>query len=141
MRQHRRMALLGALVVGVVVLSSAIIAPAGAAPKPKVTVEIAATATLAEGGQAVIVEVTASCHAQWEVLEALVTVSQPQASGQGFLPLTCTGRDHTFSVTVRSFGAAFEPGEAQASAFVLIERHGRTQQAQDSAVLQILPAG
>jgi hypothetical protein len=141
MRQDRRMALLGVLVVGVAVLGSVITAPAGAAPKPKVTVEIAATGTLDEGGQAVIVALTASCPRQWQVLEALVTVSQSQASGEGFFPLSCTGRDQTFSVTVRSFGAAFAPGEAQASAFVLIERRGGTQQAQDSAVLQILPAG
>jgi hypothetical protein len=139
--RYRRTALLGMLVVGAAVLGPAITTPAGADPKPKVTVEIAATATLAEGGQAVVVEVTASCHGQWQVLEALVTVSQAQASGQGFFPLTCTGRDQTFSVTVRSFGGTFEPGEAQASAFVLIERRGGTQQAQDSAVLQITPAG
>jgi hypothetical protein len=139
--RYRRTAPLGVLVVGLAVLGPVITAPAGADPKPKVTVEVAATAILAQGGQAVVVEVTASCHGQWQVLEALVTVSQPQASGQGGFPLTCTGRDQTFGVTVQSFGAAFEPGAAQASAFVLIERRGQTQQAQDSAVLQILPAG
>jgi hypothetical protein len=139
--RNRRTALLGVLVVAAALLGPAITAPAGADPKPKVTVDIAATATLAEGGQAVVVEVTASCHQQWQVLEALVTVSQPQASGQGFFPLTCTGRAQTFSVTVRSFGGAFEPGQAQASAFVLIERRSGTQQAQDSALLQITPAG
>jgi hypothetical protein len=139
--RYRRVALLGVLGAGVAVLGPVIPAPAGADPKPKVTVEIAVTATLAEGGQAVVVNVTASCHRQWQVLEALVTVSQPQASGEGGFPLTCTGDDQTFSVTVRSFGAAFEPGATQASAFVLIERRGRTQQGQDSTVLQILPAG
>jgi hypothetical protein len=142
MRHHQgRTALLGVLVVIVTTLGTAIAAPAGADRKPKVTVEIAPTATLAEGGQAVIVEVTASCPRNWQVLEALVTVSQPQASGMGFFPLTCTGRSQTFTVTVRSFGAAFEPGEALASAFLLILRRDQTQQAQDSAVLQILPAG
>jgi hypothetical protein len=140
-RRYRRVALLGVLGVGVAVLGPVITAPAGADPKAKVTVEIAATATLAESGQAVVVEVTASCHRQWQVLEALVTVSQPQASGVAGFPFTCTGNDQTFSVTVRSVDAAFEVGEAQASAFVLIERRGRTQQAQGSTVLQILPAG
>ena len=138
--RYRRVALLGVLVVGAAVLGPAITVPAGAEPKPKVRVELTTAATLTEGGQAVVVEITASCHGQWQVLEALVTVSQPQASGQGGFPLTCTGRDQTFSVTVRSFGAAFEVGAAQASAFVLIERRGQTQQAQDSAVLQITPA-
>jgi hypothetical protein len=138
--RYRRGALLGVLVVGAAVLGPAITAPAGADPKPKVTVELTTTATLTEGGQAVVVEITASCHRQWQVLEALVTVSQPQASGEGGFPLTCTGRAQTFSVTVRSFDAAFEVGEAQASALVLIERRDRTQQAQDSAVLQITAA-
>jgi hypothetical protein len=139
--RYRRTALLGVLVLGAAVLGPAITAPAGADPKPKVTVEIATTASLAEDGEAVVVEVTASCHRQWQVLEALVTVSQPQASGEGFFPLTCTGHDQSFRVRVQSFDAAFVPGAAQASALVLIERRDHTQQAQDSIVLQILPAG
>lgn len=139
--RYRRTALLGVLFVGAAVMGPAITAPAGADPKPKVTVEVAARATLAEGGQAVVVEVTASCHRQWQVLEALITVSQPQASGEGFFPLTCAGHDQTFRVSVQSLDAAFEPGAAQASALVLIERRDQAQQAQDSVVLQILPAG
>jgi hypothetical protein len=139
MRHHRgRIAL---LVVMVTALGAAIAAPAVADPKPKVTVEIASTATLAEGGQAVVVDMTASCARNWQVLEAFVTVSQPQAGGTGSFPLTCTGQDQTFTVTVRSLDAAFEPGQAQASGFVLILRRDQTQQAQDSAALQILPAG
>jgi hypothetical protein len=139
MRHHRgRVALLAAIVAA---LGTAIAAPADADPKPKVTVEIAPTATLAEGGQAVIVAVTASCARNWQVLEAFVTVSQPQADGMGFFPLICTGRDQTFTVTVQSLDAAFEQGQAQASALVLILRRDQTQQAQDSAALQILPAG
>jgi hypothetical protein len=47
-------------------------------------------------GQAVVVKVTASCARNWQVIEAPVTVSQPQASGEGGFPLTCTGRNQTF---------------------------------------------
>jgi hypothetical protein len=139
MRHHRgRIAL---LVVIVTALGTAIAAPADADPKPKVTMEIGPTATLSGGGQAVIVDVTASCARHWQVLEAFVTVSQPQADGMGFFPLSCIGRDQTFTVTVQSLDAAFEPGQAQASGLVLILRRDQTQQAQDSAALQIRPAG
>jgi hypothetical protein len=57
--------------------------------------------------------------------------------GMGGIPLTCTGRPRTFTVNVMSLDLAFEPGGAQASALVLIERRGRTQQAQDSEVVQL----
>jgi hypothetical protein len=118
-------------------LTVALNAPAAAAPKPGATVAIADTATLSVDGQTVTVDVTASCARGWHVLEAFITISQPQATGMGGIPLTCTGKPQTFTVVVTSFGMAFQPGEAQASAFVLIERHGTTQQAQDSDIVQL----
>jgi hypothetical protein len=139
MRRCLRLAASAGLVVGAAAfLSVAFTAPSDAVPKPRVSVEVADTATLGPGGQTVSIEVTASCARPWQVLEAFVTVSQPQAMGMGGIPLTCTGRPQTFTVTVTSFGSAFEPGAAQASAFVLIERRGETQQGQDSEVIQIL---
>jgi hypothetical protein len=117
--------------------SVALVDPADAAPKPRVSVEVADTATLGPDGQTVVIDVTASCARPWQVLEAFVTISQPQASGMGGIPLSCTGRAETFTVTVRSFGLAFEAGEARAGAFVLIERRGETQQAQDSELIPI----
>ena len=38
-------------------------------------------------------------------------------------------------MTVTSFDLAFEPGDAQASVLVLIERRGETRQAQDSEAI------
>lgn len=65
-------------------------------------------------------------------------VSQPQASGEAGIPLTCTGRRQSFTVTVTSFDEAFVPGDAQAGALVLIERRERLRQAQDSEVVQVV---
>lgn len=135
---HRRLIASVGLVAAVIgSLAVAPDAPAVAAPKPRATVEVADTATLSLGGQTVTIDVTASCARGWQVLEAFVTVSQPQATGMTGMPLTCTGKPQTFTVTLTSFGLPFEPGQAQASAFVLIIRHGRTQQAQDSEVIQL----
>jgi hypothetical protein len=69
---------------------------------------------------------------------SFITISQPQTSGTAGIPLSCTGRVQTFAVTVSSLGVAFQPGDAQASGFVLIERRGRTQQAQDSVTIQLV---
>jgi hypothetical protein len=135
---HRRLvASLGVLASAVAFLPVALAAPGDAAARPRATVEVADTATLSPDGQTVTIEVTASCAQRWEVLEAFVTVSQPQTFGMGGIPLTCTGQPRTFTVNVTSFDLAFEPGDAQASALVLIERRGRTQQAQDSEVVQL----
>jgi hypothetical protein len=139
MRHCRRLAASVGLVAGAVAFLSVVpTAPSDAAPKPQVSVEVADIATLGSDGQTVSIEVTASCARPWRVLEAFVTISQPQASGMGGIRLSCTGRAQTFAVTVTSFGLAFEPGDAQASAFVLIERRGETRQAQDSEVIQLL---
>jgi hypothetical protein len=137
-RGRRLAASVGLVAAAIASLSVAPAAPADAAPKPKASVEIADTATLGPGGQTVVVEVIASCARGWQVLEAFVTISQPQADGMGGLPLSCTGRPQAFTVTVTSFDLAFEAGNAQASALVLIERRGRTLQAQDSEVVQLI---
>jgi hypothetical protein len=131
---------LAAAVAGSVSVAS----PVDAAPKAKLSVEVADTATLGPGGQTAVLEVTASCahtagaHGEWVVLEAFVQISQQQAFGMGGFPLSCTGRAQTFAVTVTSIDQPFQSGQAQASAFVLIIRGSQTQQAQDSEVIQLL---
>jgi hypothetical protein len=75
---------------------------------------------------------------RWTVVEAVVGVSQPQASGQASFPLTCIGSLRMFSVVVPSTGGTFELGEALATASVTIKR-GRTERAQDSQLVQVQP--
>jgi hypothetical protein len=72
------------------------------------------------------------------VLEASVSVTQGQASGEASFPLTCTGANMPFRVTVQSSGAPFQLGEAQATTSVVIQR-GRTRQAQDSETVRVVP--
>ena len=136
---HRRRitASVGLAVASVTLLPITLAPPADAARKPAASVEVADTATLGADAQTVSIEVTASCARRWEVLEAFVTVSQPQADGMGGIPLTCTGRPQTFTVTVTSFDQAFVAGDAQASALVLVERRGDTRDAQDSEVVRV----
>jgi hypothetical protein len=85
------------------------------------------------------VQVLATCPERWTVVEALVKVSQPGASGQASFPLTCIDQVRMFTVSVPASGGAFELGEAQASASVVIKR-GKTERAQDSEVIFVQPA-
>jgi hypothetical protein len=125
-----------AVVVALLVASGALPAKAGAAAPTRLTVELGSAVGLAPDGQSLGVSLLASCPERWSVLQALVTVSQPQASGQASFPLTCTGLFQAFTVTVQSSGAPFQLGEAQASALVLIKR-GRTEQVQDVQVVRV----
>jgi hypothetical protein len=112
--------------------------PAEARPGQSPTVELHTAAALAPDGQSVALPLLAKCPERWTVVEALVTVSQPQALGQASFPLTCSGSFQSFTVTVQSSGAPFQLGEAQATGSVLIKR-GRTEQAQDSQVVTVEP--
>jgi hypothetical protein len=137
---HRR--LLASVSVVAAVMAAFLVTLAGpqvdAAPRPKASVEVADTGVLAPDGQSVTLDITASCARGWQVLEAFIMISQPQTGGTAGIRLSCTGKVQTFAVTVPSLDAAFQPGDAQASAFVLIERRGRTQQAQDSETIVLV---
>jgi hypothetical protein len=115
-------------------------AHAASAPPDPPTVELGSAATLAPDGRSVAIQVIASCGSGQTVLEATVTISQPQASGIGSFPLTCVGSLQSFLVTAKSFGAAFEPGEARASAVVLVGRSGRNEEALDNDVVPVQPS-
>src|SRR6266540_2132793 len=110
--------------------------PAEARSVQNATVELGSAAGLAPDGQSVAVQVLAKCSLRWTVVEALVAVSQQEASGQATFPLTCTGAFQSFTVAVPSSGAPFQLGQAQATASVVIRR-GRTEQVQDSEVVTV----
>jgi hypothetical protein len=126
------------LLAGGVGLVLSLAGPVDAA-RVKAAVEIGDVGTLSADGQTATVQVTASCARGWQVLEALVTVSQPQTFGMAGIPLSCTGRSQTSAVAVQSLDAPFQPGDAQVSAYVLIERRDRTMQAQDTEVVVLQP--
>ncbi|MGH2651612.1 MAG: hypothetical protein ACRDHS_06250 [Actinomycetota bacterium] len=131
-----RFALLG--LVGLLLAGGALPAEASPPTPTRLDVQLHSAAGLAPDGQSVFIGLLARCPERWTVLQALVTVSQPQASGDTSFPLTCTGLYQGFPVTVQSSDAPFQLGDAQATAFVLIKR-GRTEQAQDSQGVRVEP--
>jgi hypothetical protein len=114
-------------------------ATAEARVSPGPVVDVHSAAWLAPDGGSMTVTVLASCPERWAVVEAVVEVSQPQATGQASFPLTCIGSLRSFSVVVPSSGGTFELGEAFVTASVTITR-GKTQSAQDSQVVLVQPA-
>jgi hypothetical protein len=134
-RRGRVVALAGAIALLVAVAA----APVGAQPSSGPTVDIQSAAWLAPDGRSLTFQVIASCPERWSVVEAVVAVSQPQASGRASFPLKCIESLRVFHVTVPATAGTFRLGEAQATASVVIKR-GKTQRATDSQLLQVDPA-
>lgn len=128
-----------ALTLGLALLGAAAVVPAEARLSPGPVVDIHSAAWLEPDGSSMTVSVLASCPERWTVVEAVVVVSQPQASGRASFPLTCIGSLRAFSVLVPSSGGTFELGEASVTASVTIKR-GRLDSTQDSQVVQVQPA-
>lgn len=101
-------------------------------------VDLHSVGGLAPDGRSISVQVLASCPERWTVVEAVVAVSQPQASGQVSFPLSCIGSLRPFRVTVPSSGDAFDLSDAQATASVVIKR-GKTASTQDAQTLTVEP--
>jgi hypothetical protein len=127
-----------ALAATLVLLAAVVAAPAGARPAASPAVDVQSFAGLAPDARSITVQVLASCPERWSVIEAVVTVSQPQASGQAAFPLTCIGSLRVFTVTVRSAAGTFALADARVSASVVINR-GKTASAQDSELVQVQP--
>lgn len=129
---------LRALALVLVLLGSGAVGQAGARPTPGPRVEIQSAAGLAPDAQSMVVQVLASCPERWSVVEAIVNVSQPEASGQASFPLACIGLLRMFTVVVPSAAGTFQLGEAQVTASIVIER-GKTQRAADSQPVDVQP--
>ena len=134
-----RRALALALGLAIVLLVAGVAVPADARPSPGPMVDVQPAVWVAPDGGSITVQVLASCPERWTVVEAVVAVSQPQASGQATFPLTCIGALRMFTVVVPSEGGTFELGEAVATGAVTIKR-GKTQRTQESEVVQVQPA-
>jgi hypothetical protein len=105
--------------------------------RPPVVV-LGTAALLAPDGRSMSVEVIASCPERSTLVDAFVTISQPQASGRASFDVPCDDLLRPFRVTVQSSGDAFTLGEAQGTATVIVKR-GKTQQVQDSQLLGVQP--
>jgi hypothetical protein len=125
-----------ALVVGLLAVTAAMPADARVSPGP--VVDIHSAARLVPDGSSVGVDLLASCPERWTLVEAVVAVSQPQASGQASFSFPCIGSLRPFTVMVPSSGGTFELGDALVTASVTIKR-GRTVSTQDSEVVDVQP--
>ena len=134
--RHRIRAFTLALVIALLGAGAAVPAEARLSPGPVVDVQSAGG--LAPDGGSITVQLLASCPERWTVVETVVAVSQPQASGQASFPLTCIGSLRMFTVVVPSTSGRFELREALATASVTIKR-GKTERAQDSQLVQVQP--
>ena len=136
--RHRVRPFILALVIGLLGAGAGAAVPAEARVSPGPVVDVQSAGGLAPDGRSITVQLLASCPERSAVVEAVVAVSQPQASGQASFPLTCIGSLRMFTVVVPSTGGTFELGEALATASVTIKR-GKTEQAQDSQLVQVQP--
>jgi hypothetical protein len=125
-----------ALVLGLLAAGAAVPAEARVSPGP--VVDIHSAARLVPDGSAMGVDLLASCPERWTLVEAVVAVSQPQASGQASFSFPCIGSLRPFTVMVPSSGGTFELGDALVTASVTIKR-GRTESTQDSQVVDVQP--
>lgn len=126
------------LALGIVVLGAGAVAPADARRSPGPVVDIQSAGRLAPDGGSMEVQLLASCPERWAVVDAVVAVSQPQASGQASFTFPCIGSLRMFTVVVPAVGGTFELGEAQATAAVTVAR-GKTEHTQDSELVLVQP--
>lgn len=123
----------------VLVLALGVGAATGAArTSPGPVVDIHTAALLAPDGGSMTVSVLASCPERWTLVEAVVAVSQPAASGRATFSFPCIGSLRNFRVVVPASEGTFELGEASVTASVTIKR-GKTESTQDTQLVDVQP--
>ena len=131
LRRVHRLALTGLLAL--VVAGTAQPADAGKAQDPAIYLQ---SVGLMPDSQAALVRLDVYCSEQQTVVDARVSVVQPQASGEAPFSPRCIGRD-IIEVAVPSDGV-FKTGQAQVSA-VVVFRQGRTKEVRDVQVMRVGP--
>ena len=135
MRTRSKLALAGLAAV----VAAVLVVPAGARPAPSPYVDVQQLAAITPDGGAAVVQVIASCPERWTLVEASVTVTQPQASGSASFPLACTGSLQVFyQITVPASTGVFDLRPVHVSAAVVVKR-GKTASANDAQAIQPTP--
>ena len=118
------------ILVVLIGLGTLLLAPRAAAQET-LTIEIAPTARLLQGGKAVAVQVTVTCPTGAGVLEAFLYVNQDGNQGQfaSFQPI-CDDTPHTFTVRAQANGFRYHVGEATVSGYVLLSSGASTSPSQ-----------
>jgi hypothetical protein len=126
-------------VAGLVGLLMAVGAQAVSAHRTALSVEILSEqASLAPDGRSMTFDLSTVCDRTWTIVEASVTVTQPQASGTGSFTPNCGRIPYGVRATVPATSGTFQTGPAEATA-VLVVQQGPTKRAQDSASLRVRP--
>ena len=108
--------------------------------KPKVTVDLATVVQIVDSGDAVLIDVAVSCSKKTVVLEAFVYVNQDGFQGDfAAIPVSCTGKSITYTIRAEATEEfSYRPGEAHASAFVLVEdKKERTYSGSDTETVTL----
>lgn len=96
-------------------------------------------ASLAPDGRSMSFHIATRCDRKWTIVEATVSATQSQASGEGSFTPTCNRIPTVVGVTVPALDGVFQTGPAEVRA-VLVVQQSKTKQAQDSASLRIRPS-
>src|SRR6266545_1451118 len=114
-------------------------AEVASAHRTALSVEIVSEqASLAPDGGSMTFDLSTVCDRGWTIVEASVSVTQPQASGTGSFTPNCGRIPYVVRVTVPATSGTFQTGPAEATA-VLFVQEGPTKRAQDSATLRVRP--
>jgi hypothetical protein len=128
------------VITGVIGLLVAGGAQAASAHRTPLSVEIVSDqASLAPDGSSMTFYLSTVCDRTWTIVEASVTVTQPQASGKGPFTPTCGRIPYNVLVTVPATNGTFQTGTGEATA-VLVVQQGPKKRAQDSATLRVRPS-
>jgi hypothetical protein len=134
-RRARPLAL--ACLVGLLVAGGA---QAANAHRTDLVVEILSEqASLAPDGRSMSFDISTVCDRKWTIVEARVSVTQEQASGEGPFTPSCTRLPQVVRVTVPALNGSFETGQAQASALLVVQQ-GKRKEARDSAPVRVRPS-
>jgi hypothetical protein len=127
------------IITGLVGLLVAGGAQGAAAHRTALSVEIVSEqASLAPDGRSMTFDLSTVCDRSWTIVEASVSVTQPQASGTGAFTPTCGRIPYVVRVTVPATSGRFQTGSANATA-VLVVQQGPTKRGQDTATLRVRP--
>jgi hypothetical protein len=130
----RRLVLTG--LVGLLVAAGA---PMASAHRTPLSVEILSEqASLAPDGRSMTFVLSTVCDRGWTIVEASVSVTQPQASGTGPFTPNCGRIPYNVVATAPATSGTFQTGPAEVTA-VLVVQQGPTKEAQDSGTLRARP--
>jgi hypothetical protein len=105
---------------------------------PTVVVDLANTASLQGGGEAVVIHVSAACPVGASGQQSYVNVSQGQTTGTGnYVPL-CDGHAHDLAVRVQASQGLYRAGGAQALTFAFVEQGGDSFSGVDEQAIEII---